>query len=53
MRAAIEANDLPRLLAWPEDYAETALADSYWQTLCASSASASASRCRPGSCPTK
>lgn len=33
MRAAIEANDLPRLLDWPEDYAETALADSYWQTL--------------------
>ena len=33
MRAAIEADDLPRLLDWPEDYAETALADSYWQTL--------------------
>ena len=33
MRAAIEADDLPRLLTWPEDYAETALADSYWQTL--------------------
>jgi len=33
MRAAIEADDLPRLLQWPGDYAETALADSYWQTL--------------------
>jgi len=33
MQAAIEADDLPRLLEWPEDYAETALADSYWQTL--------------------
>lgn len=33
MKAAVEANDLPRLLDWPEDYAETALADSYWQTL--------------------
>ncbi len=33
MQAAIEANDLPRLLDWPADYAETALADSYWQTL--------------------
>ena len=33
MQAAIEANDLPRLLDWPKDYAETALADSYWQTL--------------------
>ncbi|MGI4788726.1 MAG: hypothetical protein ACRYFS_07730 [Janthinobacterium lividum] len=33
MKAAIEANDLPRLLSWPEDYAETALADSYWQML--------------------
>ena len=33
MIAAIEADDLPRLLNWPEDYAETALADSYWQTL--------------------
>jgi len=33
MQAAIEADDLPRLLDWPEDYAETALADSYWQTL--------------------
>ena len=33
MAAAIEANDLNRLLDWPEDYAETALADSYWQTL--------------------
>ena len=33
MSAAIEANDLSRLLDWPEDYAETALADSYWQTL--------------------
>ncbi len=33
MQAAIEADDLPRLLDWPEDAAETALADSYWQTL--------------------
>lgn len=33
MQAAIEANDLPRLLDWPEDWPETALADSYWQTL--------------------
>jgi aromatic ring-opening dioxygenase LigB subunit len=33
MQAAIEADDLARLLSWPEDYAETALADSYWQTL--------------------
>ena len=33
MRAAVEADDLGRLLLWPEDYAETALADSYWQTL--------------------
>ena len=33
MQAAVEANDLPRLLEWPEDWPETALADSYWQTL--------------------
>lgn len=33
MQAAIEADDLPRLLGWPEEYAEEALADSYWQTL--------------------
>ena len=33
MQAAIGADDLPRLLGWPADYAETALADSYWQTL--------------------
>ena len=33
MAAAIETNDLRRLLDWPEDYAERALADSYWQTL--------------------
>lgn len=33
MQAAIAADDLVRLLDWPEDYAETALADSYWQTL--------------------
>ncbi len=33
MRAAVEADDLGRLLDWPEDYAKTALADSYWQTL--------------------
>ena len=33
MKAAVEANDLPRLLGWPADYAKSALADSYWQTL--------------------
>jgi aromatic ring-opening dioxygenase LigB subunit len=33
MQDAIQANDLPRLLRWPEDFPETALADSYWQTL--------------------
>ncbi len=33
MADAIRADDLPRLLTWPEDYAEEALADSYWQTL--------------------
>lgn len=33
MSAAIAANDLRRLLDWPEDYADLALADSYWQTL--------------------
>lgn len=33
MRAAIESDDLPRLLDWPDTYAEDALADSYWQTL--------------------
>ncbi len=33
MQAAVEANDLARLLTWPEEYAKTALADSYWQTL--------------------
>ncbi len=33
MKAAIDAGDLPRLLTWPEDYADLALADSYWQTL--------------------
>ena len=33
MQAAIEANDLARLLTWSEEGAETALADSYWQTL--------------------
>ena len=33
MKAAIEADDLPRLLTWPEEYPEDALADSYWQTL--------------------
>ena len=33
MKAAIEADDLPRLLDWPADYAKSALADSYWQTL--------------------
>lgn len=33
MAEAVRAGDLARLLAWPEDYAEEALADSYWQTL--------------------
>ena len=33
MKAAVEADDLPRLLEWPEEWPETALADSYWQTL--------------------
>jgi aromatic ring-opening dioxygenase LigB subunit len=33
MRAAIKADDLPRLLNWSEQKAEKALADSYWQTL--------------------
>ena len=33
MQAAIEADDLPRLLTWTEESPETALADSYWQTL--------------------
>lgn len=33
MAEAVQADDLPRLLDWPPDYAETALADSYWQTL--------------------
>lgn len=33
MRAAVEADDLPRLLDWPENYARAARADSYWQTL--------------------
>ena len=33
MQAAIEADDLSLLLTWPEESAETALADSYWQTL--------------------
>ncbi len=33
MRAAVEAGDLPRLLSWPEGYADDALADSFWQTL--------------------
>lgn len=33
MRAAVEADDLARLLDWPADYAKNALADSYWQTL--------------------
>jgi aromatic ring-opening dioxygenase LigB subunit len=34
MVEAVRADDLPRLLTWPEDWAEAALADSYWQTLC-------------------
>ncbi len=33
MADAVRDDDLLRLLSWPEDYAETALADSYWQTL--------------------
>lgn len=33
MQEAIAADDLPRLLDWDEDFAEDALADSYWQTL--------------------
>lgn len=33
MAEAVRADDLPRLLDWPDDYAEQALADSYWQTL--------------------
>ena len=33
MKAAVEADDLPRLLDWPADYAKSAKADSYWQTL--------------------
>ncbi|MDQ2799614.1 MAG: extradiol ring-cleavage dioxygenase [Armatimonadota bacterium] len=33
MQAAIEADDLTRLLTWPEDWPEAAMADSYWQTL--------------------
>ncbi|MDQ2686357.1 MAG: hypothetical protein M3Y28_00655 [Armatimonadota bacterium] len=33
MQEAIEADDLPRLLDWEENFAEDALADSYWQTL--------------------
>ena len=33
MQAAVAADDLPRLLDWPEEWPETALADSYWQTL--------------------
>lgn len=33
MIEAIQADDLPRLLEWDENFAEDALADSYWQTL--------------------
>lgn len=33
MANAVRDNDLPRLLTWPGNYAEQALADSYWQTL--------------------
>jgi len=33
MADAVRDDDLPRLLTWPGDYAEEALADSYWQTL--------------------
>lgn len=33
MQEAIEADDLTRLLEWEENFAEDALADSYWQTL--------------------
>lgn len=31
---AVKANDLARLLDWPEALPAAALADSYWQTLC-------------------
>lgn len=34
MQDAVQADDLPRLLHWPENFPEDALADSYWQTLC-------------------
>jgi aromatic ring-opening dioxygenase LigB subunit len=30
---AVQSNDLQRLLEWPEEFADAALADSYWQTL--------------------
>jgi aromatic ring-opening dioxygenase LigB subunit len=33
MVEAVQADDLPRLLQWDENFAEDALADSYWQTL--------------------
>lgn len=33
MQAALSEDALPRLLEWPEEYPEAALADSYWQTL--------------------
>ncbi len=33
MCEAIAANDLPRLLDWPQDFMETAKVDAYWQTI--------------------
>ena len=33
MTAAVEADDLPRMLAWDDAWIEAAQADSYWQTL--------------------
>ena len=33
MCEAIAANDLPRLLDWPQEFMETAKVDAYWQTI--------------------
>ena len=33
MCEAIAANDLPRLLEWPQEFMETAKVDAYWQTI--------------------
>ncbi|MES2459333.1 MAG: aromatic ring-opening dioxygenase subunit LigB [Armatimonadota bacterium] len=33
MCAAIQDNDLPRLLQWPEEFMEEAKVDAYWQTI--------------------